>query len=191
MIEFENVSFSYGRKPVLKDFSLFITAGERVCFFGPSGCGKTTVLRLIAGLEKPKSGKITVNSKNIRVSFQEDRLLPFLTVKENVSMFAEDSSADEVLSRLGLNEAKYEYPSQLSGGMSKRVSIARSLAAEGDIYIFDEPFNGLDEENIEKAANLINEKTKGKTVISVLHDREYAGLIGCRIVMPDLESNKH
>ena len=182
MVEFERVSFAYGKKRVLKDFSFAVPKGGRICFFGASGCGKSTVLRLVCGLEKPGDGTVIVGSKSIRMSFQEDRLLPFLTVRENVTMFASEKDADEVLSRLGLSEAINEYPARLSGGMARRASLARALAGDADIYIFDEPFGGLDEENIRRAAALINERTAGKTVLSVLHDRSHAAMIGCEII---------
>lgn len=182
MICFDRVSFSYGKKRIIEDFSLEVPKGGRICFYGESGCGKSTLLRLVCGLEKPTGGNLTVGSRNIRMSFQEDRLLPFLTVKENVTMFASEKDADEVIARLSLTEAANEYPAKLSGGMARRASLARALAGSADIYIFDEPFNGLDEDNIRRASELINERTAGKTVLAVLHERSYAELIGCGVV---------
>lgn len=181
-VQFRDVSFAYGKQKILDHFSLTIGKGDHVCLFGPSGCGKTTILRLICGLEKPTAGELFLYSKNLRPVFQEDRLLPFLTVAENTAMFANGAPIDDLLSELGLAEAKNERPASLSGGMARRASIARALAGDGDIYIFDEPFNGLDEANLEKAAALINEKTAGKTVVCVLHSRTDAERLGCRLI---------
>jgi NitT/TauT family transport system ATP-binding protein len=181
MIEFKNVSFSYGKKQVLKDFNLKIADGERLCLFGESGRGKTTVLRLICSLEKADSGILTVESKAISAVFQEDRLLPFLTVGQNIKMFSDKDNIDYVLKKLKLTEAEELYPSELSGGMARRVSLARALCRKADIYIFDEPFAGLDSINIAVAAELINEMTDGKTVVSVLHERQYAEKLNCAV----------
>ncbi len=181
-VVFDNVSFSYGRKRIIENFSLSVNKGERICVFGSSGAGKSTLLRLICGLEKPNSGKIFVYSKNIRPVFQDDRLLPFLTLSQNVAMFSNGKDTDGIISSLGLEEAKNEYPSKLSGGMARRTAVARAIADEGDIYIFDEIFNGLDEENTDKAIKLINKNTLNKTVICVLHNKEHAVKLGCKIV---------
>ena len=182
VISFENVSFAYGRKKVLENFSFKVEAGERVCLFGVSGCGKSTVFRLICGLEKPTGGRITVNSKNIRPVFQDDRLLPFLTVAENAAMFANGNNVSELLVRLSLGDAAQDYPAGLSGGMARRAAIARALAGEGDIYLFDEPFNGLDEKTHAEALDLISEHTAGKSVLFILHDLNDAQRLGCRII---------
>ena len=181
MIEFKDVCFSYGEKQILKDFNLKIEDGERVCLFGESGKGKTTVLRLIMGLEKPDSGTLTVTG-GISAVFQEDRLLPFKSVEENIAFVSGESDADEILSSLNLLEEKDAYPSSLSGGMARRISIAGALSKKSDIYILDEPFTGLDEKNISDAADIINKKTKDKTVVAVLHERKNAEKLGCKIL---------
>ncbi|MBQ6568847.1 MAG: ABC transporter ATP-binding protein [Clostridia bacterium] len=182
MIKFENVSFGYDDKKIVENFSIEIPSGDRVCFFGKSGCGKSTLLRLIMGLETPNGGSVEKLSDNISAVFQEDRLLPFKTVLENITMFAPCDRAKEILARLSMTDAQNLYPSELSGGMARRAAIARALAAESDIYIFDEPFNGLDRENIADAALLINEYTKGKTLVLVTHEKELANALGCRII---------
>ena len=182
VILFRDVSFSYGRVKVLDRFSLSVEKGERVCLFGPSGCGKSTVLRLICGLEKPDSGDVRVTADTVRPVFQEDRLLPFLTVQENAAMFAHGAETDTLLSALGLSEAKDELPARLSGGMARRAAIARALAGAGDLYVMDEPFNGLDENNTAAAVRLIAERTEGKTLVCILHSRADALRLGCRIV---------
>ena len=183
MISFKDVNFAYGKKEILKNFSLQINDGDRICFFAPSGFGKTTVLRLIMGLESPQSGELEgVKDKKISAVFQEDRLLPDKTVKQNIELFANARDVENVMQKLGLENTLSLYPDELSGGMARRVAIARALCRDADIYIFDEPFNGIDQKNIEKTAQLICEVTEGKTVLLVTHDRDEAELLGATII---------
>ena len=171
MISFKNVDFSYGQKTVLKNFNMQINKGDRVCLSGESGIGKTTVLRLIMGLERVMGGNLTIEDAKKAAVFQEDRLLPFKTVAENIALFGDGDVGLEILREMGLSEVSDKYPASLSGGMARRVSIARALAAGGEIYIFDEPFNGIDEENVKQTAAIINRLTKGKTLIMVSHNK--------------------
>lgn len=182
VIEFKNTCFSYGDRQVLKDFNLTVNNGERICLFGNSGVGKTTALRLILGLEKAGDNSVKCDYKRACVVFQEDRLLPFKTVKENITLFTGCCDCDDILRELGIFDVRDKYPSQLSGGMLRRVSIARALCAEADLYIFDEPFTGLDFDNISQASKLINRITQGKTVIAVLHEKRHAQLLNCEII---------
>lgn len=180
MINSENVTFAYGDNVIFSDFSLKVNDGERVYLHAASGKGKTTLLRLILGLEKPLKGAVHTSGESFAVSFQEDRLLPFRTVRDNIMLFSgktEDEVSD-ICGDLGIGDAMDKYPSQLSGGMARRVSIARALAKGGDAFIFDEPFNGLDEDNIVKAAGAIEKYTKGKTLIAVIHKKEDAERLG-------------
>lgn len=183
MVDFQNVNFSYKNKSLLKGFNLSIKKGDRICFFGESGIGKTTILRLITGLEKADSGSLIVEKgATFSVAFQEDRLLPFKTVGENISLFDNSGKGLEHLERLGLSGIEKLYPSQLSGGMARRVSIARALSRDADIYLFDEALSGLDAENEEAAAQHILNSTKGKTFVMVSHNPRHAEMLGCRII---------
>ena len=156
----------------------------RSCIFGGSGCGKTTLLRLITGLEEPADGSIETGCVRFSAVFQEDRLLPFKTVLENITLIgAEKETALYMLAQLGIAEAADKYPSELSGGMRRRAAIARALSAEYGCLILDEPFAGLDKENIEKAAALISEGVGGKTLIAVTHSEREAELLGAKIIM--------
>lgn len=183
MTELKNVTFSYDNKQVLKDFSLTVNEGERVCIFGKSGIGKSTLVRLITGLEKQGSGEIN-NTFDMSVLFQEDRLLPFKTVYGNIKMFSKKSDAqiDSVLTALDIIDCKDSYPSQLSGGMSRRASLARTLLIDADLYIFDEPFASLDGSNTKLAIDLINTCTKDKAVVLITHDKNDAVALGCKII---------
>ena len=151
MIKIHDLSFAYGEKQIFGGFSLEIPDGARSCIFGGSGCGKTTLLRLITGLEEPADGSIETDGVRFSAVFQEDRLLPFKTVLENITLIgAEKETALYMLAQLGIAEAADKYPSELSGGMRRRAAIARALSAEYGCLILDEPFAGLDKENIEK-----------------------------------------
>ena len=184
MIKIHDLSFAYGEKQIFGSFSLEIPDGARRCIFGGSGCGKTTLLRLITGLEEPADGSIETCGVRFSAVFQEDRLLPFKTVLENITLIgAEKETALYMLAQLGIAEAADKYPSELSGGMRRRAAIARALSAEYGCLILDEPFAGLDKENIEKAAALISESVGGKTLIAVTHSEREAELLGAKIIM--------
>ena len=183
MVSFKNVSFSYGKKKILNDFSLCIKDGERICLFAPSGFGKTTILRLIMGLETARKGNIDgIKDKKISAVFQEDRLIPHKTVYENLELFGNEEKIKEALAALGISDTVNLYPAELSGGMARRVAIARALIRDADIYLFDEPFNGIDKENLMKTAEFIFEKTKGKTFIVITHSRDEAEKLRTHII---------
>lgn len=201
MIVFENVSFGYKRGiNVLSGFSLEVPDSGRVCLFGKSGCGKSTVLRLAMGLAKPGSGRIT-GTDGIAVSavFQEDRLIPWKTVLENVALFAdgaeraasdgtERAAADPAdraayyLRALGLGDVLQSFPGELSGGMKRRVALARALAHNFDMLVLDEPFTGLDEAAKRNAIELVSRETAGKMLLLATHDLLEAEALGAEII---------
>ena len=183
MIDLERVCFSYGQKEVFRGLTLHVGAGERVAICGESGCGKTTLLRLVMGLERPDSGVVRVRAARVGALFQEDRLLPYLTVAQNCALFAADAaSVRPMLRALGLSDAADALPSALSGGMARRAALARSLCRGAELYLFDEPFNGLDRENAARAAELMRRVTEGKTVLAVTHRADEADALHCRTV---------
>ena len=174
MICFDGVDFSYGSdKKVLQNFSLTVADGARVCLWMPSGGGKTTVLRLAMGLEKSQKGSVT-GCDGLRFSavFQEDRLLPWKTAAENVALFSDEVSARDMLVRLGLSEAMDKLPSSLSGGMKRRVALARALCHDCDVLLLDEPLTGLDEETKTICLREIDRAAQGKTLLMACHDAE-------------------
>ena len=168
-----NVSFSYDKNPVLSDVTWELPDSGVVCLWGASGCGKTTVLRLVAGLERPQMGTVQ-GIQRVSMVFQEDRLLPWHTAKENVMLVTDDEKkATHLLSMLGLSEEEMQtVPTHLSGGQKRRVALARALAAEGDILLLDEPFNGLDEGTWQDVVPLILEVAQSRPVVLVTHIRE-------------------
>ena len=183
MIELSNVTFSYkgSKENVLKDFSLEIKEGQRIWLSGASGRGKTTVLRLIMRLEKAKKGKIKINDEaKISAVFQEDRLIPFISVEKNISLFSDEEKARKLLFELGLKDTAQMSVNELSGGMKRRVALARALSKDFDILLLDEALNGLDEETKNKTAQVINKYTKNKTVIFVSHSETEAQLLNAK-----------
>lgn len=188
MYELKNIDFSYGEKPVLKNFSLSLPEKGVICIFGASGLGKTTVLRLMAGLETPRAGSIEgFENKRITFIFQEDRLLPWRTAKENVALAlgnAPDAEGKAVrwLGALGLENDVDRYPDEMSGGMCRRVSAARALAPESDVILADEPFTGLDEKNRIALAKLFAEKAEKELVVIVTHSEEEAAMLNAESV---------
>lgn len=183
MIKINNLSFSYGGKSIFENFSLEIPNGKRICLFGESGRGKTTLLRLILGLEEPNGGSVETGGARMSAVFQEDRLLPFKTALGNITLIgADEKTARENLSALGIGQAADKYPSELSGGMRRRAAIARAVSAEYDCLVLDEPFAGLDKDNIKTAAGHITKSLNGRTLIAVTHSEYEAELLGAEII---------
>lgn len=198
MIELIDVSYSYKdlsnkNLEVIKNISLKIKKGELISIIGSSGCGKTTLANLIAGYLKSRKGKILENGKVVCfpgkdrfVINQENDLFDWMTVEENVSFFADDKKKiKKYIEMVGLTKSKNKYPHQLSGGMKKRVSIARALAANAECLIMDEPFNSLDYSMKEKLYNDLAKiwKKTNKTIILISHDIEEAIYLSDRIVV--------
>ena len=183
MVTLENVSFEYETAPVITDLSLTVQDGDTVCLFGASGCGKSTVLRLIAGLEAPTAGKIQNDASRIAMVFQDDRLLPWLTVRENLLLVTDDREAVETALRaVSLQDDADRMPDELSGGMRRRVALARALVFGGDLLLLDEPFNGLDEALKVQIARAFRERFAGCPIVLVTHSTDEAKLFEASII---------
>ena len=166
----------YGYDTVFENLSLSITEGSTTVIMGESGCGKTTLLRIVAGLEKPDDGELMCDEK-IAMMFQELRLLPWKNALENIKSVLHSehfSLADKYLSAVGLEKDTDKFPHELSGGMAQRVAFARFLAfaeAEGaTLLLLDEPFSSLDDETRTKMLSLLKEFSTEKTLIVVTHN---------------------
>lgn len=184
MIEIKNISKSFDGKQVLKDVSFSVKKGESVAIMGKSGIGKTTLLRIIAGLEKPDSGEV-IFSENAKMTFvfQENRLLENKSVLENILAVSPDiKKAEYFLERCRLSEDKDKKAGTLSGGMKRRLSIARALSFGGEIYFLDEPLRELDEATLEEIAILIKEETAEKTALLITHDEGSAKMLSDKII---------
>lgn len=186
-MELFHVAFGYPGKPLFRDLSLTLAPGERLALMGPSGCGKTTLLRLMAGLEKPTSGVVKgiPKKEGISMVFQENRLVPGLTVLENLALVAPKAGREELinlLKPLGLGEEGDSYPGSLSGGMARRVAIARAAALGSPLVLLDEPFTGLDEAAGKAAAKFLRERFPHAAMAAAVHHREEAELLDARIL---------
>ena len=170
-----HVDKSFGDLNLYRDFSMVIPGGKITAVEGPSGCGKTTLLRMISGLETPDGGTIEPKG-TVSCVFQEDRLLPWMTVRENLRMAGTDEKVDEVLEMMGLVGFGDYLPGQLSGGMRRRVAMGRALVYDGQITLMDEPFTGLDPELKSQLIREVKQlwKEQGKTVFFITHDRDDA-----------------
>ena len=178
MIKLNRVRAGYEGKSVLDDFSLTLPEGGVTVLAGPSGCGKTTLLRLLAGLEVPQSGTVEgIDPKRTAVLFQEDRLFPHRTVAQHLTDVLpreRRSELDHWLAFAELSADADQYPAQLSGGMCRRLALARALALGGDLYLLDEPFTGID---LPRRRRLMEGLRKlGAPVILVSHEPEIARL---------------
>ncbi|MDD4413030.1 MAG: ATP-binding cassette domain-containing protein [Oscillospiraceae bacterium] len=186
-IVFNEVDFSYdGINKILDKFSLAFPEKGAVCLSGPSGCGKTTLLRLLAGLEKPQGGIISgMESIHPAFVFQENRLLPWMSALDNVELVCAGDGrvgAEKWLNRVGLVGNEHKMPGELSGGMKRRIAIARALAAPADFLILDEPFTGLDKPLWKSIADHISDIYADKLVIMVTHITEHAYSLNAKVI---------
>ena len=185
MITLNSLSFSYAKKPIFTDYSAAFPLGKAYAISGPSGCGKTTLLRLLAGLETPTAGTIHRPNGQITLLFQENRLLPWLTVRQNVALVLpvpNEALVDWCLSAVELTQNAEDLPSALSGGMQRRVALARALAYDGDILLLDEPFTGLDDALKVRIAAKFKERFADKTIFLVTHSADEAALFEAQTV---------
>ena len=210
MIEYKNVSKSYGNQDIIKQLDLKIEDGAFLTIVGTSGSGKTTLLKMINGLVKPSQGEILINGqdvqetdlielrRNIGYSIQGNGLFPHLTVAENIAFVLNlqkknqievERIIDEKLTMLGLDtQLKKRYPAALSGGQAQRVGIARALAATPNILLMDEPFGAVDaitRYQLQHELKSLHEET-GITVIFITHDIAEALKLGTKILVLDM-----
>lgn len=198
-----DVTFGTGntRNEVLKDINLSLHSGDFVCVLGSSGCGKTTLLRVLAGYQPTTQGNVTISGKthtkpnaNVGVVFQRPNLFPWLTITKNVEfgpkmkgvpVLERKQRVSATLDMVGLIQAANLLPYQLSGGMQQRAAIARTLAAEPQIVLMDEPFGALDaltRESIQTHLRGIWQQTR-KTIFFITHDVEESLLLATRIIV--------
>ncbi|MGE4215038.1 MAG: ATP-binding cassette domain-containing protein [Anaerotignaceae bacterium] len=172
-------------KQILKDFTINFKEGKTTVLLGPSGCGKTTVMNLLLGLIKADKGEIIADgTAKMSVVFQEDRLLETITVLQNLlAVNANENLCIEIINSLGIGEAANKYPSQLSGGMKRRVALARAIAYRGDIFILDEPFKGIDVSLKQRVIEEIKKAIKGKTCVIITHEIAEAVAVGDEVVI--------
>jgi len=174
MIAVHELSVSFGEKKVLDHFSMEFPHVPLLGLTGPSGCGKTTLLRTLAGLESPESGTVSgIRPERTAFLFQEDRLLPWRTSAQNISAVLPRPRKNETEHWLSFAELEHEgstLPANLSGGMARRLALARCAALDSDLLLLDEPFTGVDPA---RALRLIERlRALNKPVILVSHERD-------------------
>lgn len=184
----DKISLHYDDIEVFDRFSLDVPKGKITTIVGPSGCGKTSLLNLLAGLIEANQGRVNRQDGTVGYIFQEDRLLPWETVYQNVRLVRPEEDHEaimEILKALALDGFANKYPDQLSGGMRQRCSIARGFYYHSNLLLMDEPFKSLD---YDLRLNLVSYlaglwKSKGNTIIFVTHDIDEALLLGHQILV--------
>ena len=186
-IVLKNISKSFEGKQVLTDFSHTFKKGERVCLMGESGIGKTTLLNIILGLVKADSGSISGVPSCITAVFQEDRLCESFSALDNVKAAIGNAATNEQIKKclfeLGLDPNDKTPVSSFSGGMRRRVAIARAILAESEAVLMDEPLSALDDARRDSVIKIILEYTKGKTLIVTTHDATEPALFGSDVLV--------
>ena len=207
-LKLENVSKSFAKietdevTHALTSVTTSMESGEFISMVGPSGCGKSTMLRLVAGLIKPTTGKLTVNGKEIGepgpergMMFQKATLFPWLTVYDNIAfslkmqgkLKGNEDKVEKMIQVIGLQDFRTDYPGQLSGGMAQRVALVRSLINEPEILLLDEPLGALDaftRMNMQDEILKIWQE-KQQLALMVTHDVDEAIYMGTRVLVMD------
>jgi len=184
MIELSHIAKRFGDKEVFADFSHTFPGGKTTCVTGPSGSGKTTLLRIAAGLLKPDAG-IVRKPAGLRASFvfQEDRLLPWASALTNITVLGvPEVDASEALVQVGLGGELHAMPDELSGGMLRRLAIARAIAFGGDLFFLDEPLRGLDVETAAPVLAAMKKALSGKTALLITHNEVEAEVLADCVV---------
>lgn len=172
---------------ILENIKISVRKGEFLSIIGPSGCGKTTLLNIASSLDKDFNGKVTISSSNIGFVFQDHRLIPWLTIKENLLIISKEKDMNhinELLKIVGLNDILDVYPKNLSGGMARRVSFVRAFINKPKVIFLDEPFISLDYPTAMALKKDFLELCKkfNVTVILVTHDLSEAIYLSNRIL---------
>ncbi len=203
-IRFAHVNKSYGQVHALRDLDLLVRGGELLALVGPSGCGKSTALRVLAGLERPTSGRVLVDERDVTdlpphrrdvaMVFQDLALYPHMTARDNIAFGPRirreptetvRDRIEKVVRQLGIEGVVERYPDQLSGGQRQRVALARAMVRAPEVYLMDEPLSDLDAQLRMRARTEIVElhRTIGATTIYVTHDQAEAMTMGDRIAV--------
>ncbi len=205
ILTLQGVGFAYGARRVVSDVDLSVAAGECVAILGPSGSGKSSLLRLVAGLERPAEGRIVLDGRSVAddrqmappevrgvgLVFQDDALFPHLTILDNVAFGLRGARRDrrttalEALARFGLSDRAKDWPHRLSGGEQQRGAVARALAPRPALMLMDEPFSRLDTDLRHRVREDVMPvlREAGVAVVLVTHDAEEAMSCADRLVL--------
>ena len=187
MLNINILEKKFDKTIILKDINISIEEGELISIIGPSGCGKTTILNIVSGLDTNYIGSLSGDFSKLSFMFQDDRLLPWLNIKDNLLLVSKTKDIEEIeelLSLIGLNHILNEYPNRLSGGMKRRIALIRAFINRPKIIVLDEPFISLDYPTSMalKKDFLIFCKKFNPTVILVTHDLSEAVHLSSRII---------
>lgn len=200
-LEIKDMTKQFQQQTILKDVSFTLNKGEILSIVGPSGSGKTTLLRILAGLETPTSGTVSIsgkdvtrkkaNKRNLSLVFQQPLLFPHMTVKENIRYGAKLAKKNDerkiisLLDAIGLSSYADHYPSEISGGQQQRVALARAMATEPEVILFDEPFSSLDPQLRQGLRLWVRAFLAERSITSIFvtHDTEEAMLMGDRVAL--------
>lgn len=185
-MQFNNINISFEDKILYNNFSIEFQEGDINYIIGESGVGKTTLIKYI-------KDKLILGGSNVSVVFQESRLIPWKNTNKNLEIVIKNKfekeerkrKINDMLNNMNLLNCSKLYPYELSGGMKQRVSIARAILYDGDVFIMDEPFKGLDKENKENVIKFVKEYIykNGKTAIIISHDMEEVNKIADKIIL--------
>lgn len=202
ILEFKNVSFSYGSKNIISNLSFTIDKGKSVSIVGVSGCGKTTIFKLMLSLLENTDGEILYKDKNISILTayagympQKDLLFPWKNIRDNLSVPMDiqglkkkdkEEKIDEILKQMNLSDVKYKFPHELSGGMRQRISFARTILTGSDLLLFDEPLSALDyitRISMQQWLSKSLSSYQDKTAVFITHDIDEAIFLSDEILV--------
>lgn len=188
MLVLKDITKKYGDLTVIKNISFQVSNNEIVAIIGPSGCGKSTILNIISGLLAPDIGFVVGTNDSISFVFQDDRLLPWRTVWQNISIVNDKVESEKIknlIKAVGLEGFEHYYPNQLSGGMKKRCGIARAFYFKSDFLLMDEPFQGLDYRLRQDMLTMLLKvwKVSRQGIIFVTHDIDEALTVASSVIV--------
>lgn len=191
-IHIRSLTKRFGQQVIFDRYNVDIPSGKVTMIIGSSGCGKTTLLRIIAGLDTRYQGEVVGVPERVSYMFQEDRLLPWFTVRQNIEFVLKDVMSTAQMSRavksaveaVSLSGHEDKYPAKLSGGMKRRVAMARAFAYPSDLLLMDEPFKGLDTKLKQEMMSLFERLyvDQNKTAILVSHDEAVINSFNCNVI---------
>jgi len=185
LLKIDGLTKKFDGETVINDLTYSIEGKFFLTILGSSGCGKTTLLRILSGVLKPDGGTVRLSSEHLAFVFQDDRLIPWITARENIEIASPGCDVNGYLRLVGLEDHGGKYPSQMSGGMKRRLNIARAIAFEPDLILMDEPFNSLDvvmkDHLLEEIKEIWHERKL--SIVMVTHDPREAARLSTEIML--------